>query len=321
MEQENVAKSFSQISSQLYHALIHQCLDASEVKLIKLQIQEAYNGFANMADANVFLNWGLWDKEIYNEFAGFNCNLPALYDAQDVYSQTLLYYLIRPLIKAGFFEKRLLDIGCGNGLGLQASSELLRTEYALGIDLINKFVTNANCNFYIENKINYIQSDAENLPVENESFDIVTNLESSHLYPRIEYFFSEVERVLSSGGFFCYADVHVSNKRQTEKLESFLKFAKNLKVIQRVNISKMVQDSIYRRIIVMEDKVYKNSTSKNDSRLTTYPGLADADGLAFLPWWKIWFKNPALHNIAKRARKQKYWGKKHYFYYLIQKIK
>lgn len=68
------------------------------------------------------------------------------------------------------------------------------------MDLVSKLVLNANSNFYKENSINYISSDAENLPLANESFDIVTNLESSHLYPQIEHF-SEVDRILIPEGF------------------------------------------------------------------------------------------------------------------------
>ena len=48
--------------------------------------------------------------------------------------------------------------------------------------------------------------------------------------------------------------------------------------------------------------------------------LAYAMGLIFLPWWKIHFKQPELRYIAKAARKEKFWGKKYYFYYLIQKV-
>lgn len=42
-------------------------------------------------------------------------------------------------------------------------------------------------------------------------------------------------------------------------------------------------------------------------------------GLSFLPWWKIRFKNKVLRFIAEAARGHKFWTKKHYFYYLIQK--
>jgi len=48
--------------------------------------------------------------------------------------------------------------------------------------------------------------DASNLPVENESVDLVVNVESSHCYPDFTAFIREVERVLKPGGHFMYTD-------------------------------------------------------------------------------------------------------------------
>ena len=318
-------KSFSQMVHELHCALGYECLTASEVKLIKHDFQKLYTVIAHTYDGKKFLNWGLWDKQIYNEYHALNFNFSALCPAQDIYSQLLLYYLIRPLVKRQCFNKRLLDVGCGNGIGLKLSSELLATQYAVGVDLVNKLVINANTNFYKENKVNYIQSDAENLALDNESVDIVTNLESSHLYPRIEHFFSEVERVLSPGGFFCYADIHFNHKQQAKRLEAFIKTRKNLKIIQKNNMTRMVQSSIYQRLIINEDRFYRDAYAMFDNNqeilLTELPYLVGVKGLAFLPWWKIRFKNPALKPITKYYRKTNWcWGKKYYFYYLIQKV-
>jgi SAM-dependent methyltransferase len=45
------------------------------------------------------------------------------------------------------------------------------------------------------------------LPVADASFDVVTNVESSHCYPDIEAFYREVARVLRPGGIFLYTDL------------------------------------------------------------------------------------------------------------------
>jgi ubiquinone/menaquinone biosynthesis C-methylase UbiE len=316
--EENI-KNYSKIKNNLGYIIKHEYLDASEIQPIKQLIQDSYTRMGQGYYKNIFMNLGLWNKKILREYLRF----PTATNVQ-IYSQLLLYYLIRPLVKTLFFNKRLLDVGCGNGRGLQKSSELLKTQYALGVDLTNILVINSNNNFYEENKINFLQSDAEHLALESESFDVVTNLESSHLYPRIEYFFSEVERVLSPGGFFCYADFYVENKRQTEKLETFISNNKNLKIIKKNNITRMIQSSIYQRLIVNEDMFYQNAHvilgHDEDKLLANLPALASSMGLEFLPWWKIWFKNKALHELAKRARKDTYWNKKYYFYYLIQKV-
>jgi phthiocerol/phenolphthiocerol synthesis type-I polyketide synthase E len=49
--------------------------------------------------------------------------------------------------------------------------------------------------------------DSENLPFKNRSFEIVTNLESSHTYPNLRAFFAEVSRVLKKKGKFLYTDL------------------------------------------------------------------------------------------------------------------
>jgi ubiquinone/menaquinone biosynthesis C-methylase UbiE len=316
-------KNYSGAAYKLGLAVKHQCSDSSEVSRVKNDVIDGYSSWADMIYEKAFLNWGLWDEKIYKEYLEQGFDFSKICHVQDVYSQILLYYLIRPLVKIHFFHKKLLDIGCGNGIGLKVSSELLKTEYALGVDLVNKLVTNAKSNFYKENKINYIQSDAEHLALANERFDIVTNLESSHLYPRIEDFFSEVERVLSPGGFFCYADIHIEDKQQVKKLEAFIKTRKNLRIVQKHNITKMVQAAIYQRIIANEDEFYHNAKIilGNDSELlaSELPSLAGAMGLAFLPWWKIRFKTPVLRAMGKSARNDKYWGKKYFFCYLVQK--
>lgn len=310
---------------QIGTVMSQQSPDAAETQLIKKSIQESYTKFGTIYPDKVFLNLGLWDKKLYQEYSALDFDFTKISETQDIYSPLLLYFLIRPLIKKQFFNKRLLEIGCGNGLGLRASSELLKTQYALGIDLTNQLVMHAHNNFYAEDSINYIQSDAERLPLEDESFDIVTNLESSHLYPCIEHFFSEVQRVLAPNGYFCYADHYYKPKDQSTKLEQFIKQNSNFKIIEKKNITKLVQASLYQRLIVNEEGFYNYVTSVllgNDPEkwYEEFCTVAATFGLIFLPWWKIRFKNPKLRPIARYARKEKFWGKKYYFYYLIQKV-
>jgi phthiocerol/phenolphthiocerol synthesis type-I polyketide synthase E len=56
-------------------------------------------------------------------------------------------------------------------------------------------------------EVSFREGDAESLPFPDSSFDVVTNVESSHTYPNISSFFFETGRVLAPGGFFLYADV------------------------------------------------------------------------------------------------------------------
>lgn len=57
-----------------------------------------------------------------------------------------------------------------------------------------------------------IQGNAEHLPFPARSFDIVLNVESSHLYTNINKFLEEVYRVLKPDGYFCWADLRQKNE-------------------------------------------------------------------------------------------------------------
>ncbi|MCW8409888.1 class I SAM-dependent methyltransferase [Legionella sp. PATHC035] len=317
---ENNIKTYGQALKQIRSLLRRVTVHPSEVKLIKNQIQESYKSFAHIIFDKSFLNWGLWNKQVYSEYAALNFDFSKICTIQDIYSPLLVFFLISPLVKMQFFDKKLLEIGCGNGIGLKVSSELLKTKYALGVDLTKELVNHAQHNFYTENKINYIQSDAECLPFESNSFDIITNLESSHLYPRIELFFSEVERILSPNGFFCYSDLSIKDKLQAKKFEEYLETSNSLKVIHKVNITRMVQSAIYHRLVVNEKKIlpYIDSMMGDDEELQDF---VSSMGLAFLPWWFFLFKKSALRQMAKKERKRNLiYGKKYYFYYLVQKV-
>ncbi|MGH2689800.1 MAG: class I SAM-dependent methyltransferase, partial [Actinomycetota bacterium] len=54
--------------------------------------------------------------------------------------------------------------------------------------------------------LSFRAGDAERLPFPDGSFDAVLNVESSHCYPSMETFLSEVRRVLEPGGHFLFAD-------------------------------------------------------------------------------------------------------------------
>ncbi len=298
-------------------------VDGKENLLAKKTVQEGYTFIATNIYNKTFLNWGLWDKKLYKEYCDLHYNFSTLCPYQDPLSPLLLYFVLRPLIQQFFFNKRILDVGPGNGISLKMSSQLLKTNYALGIDLTYQLVCNASNNFYTENKLNFIQGDAEHLPLENESFDLITNIESSHLYPHIELFFAEVFRVLTPGGFFCYSDLERPNKLQSERFDAFLESRKDLRIIMKQDITKLVQNAIYMRLITNEKKFTQNCVSM----FGTEPNilavetrfLAASMGIGFLPWWKV-LRNPVIRSIAKAARADLHWPKKHYFYYPIQKI-
>jgi SAM-dependent methyltransferase len=103
-------------------------------------------------------------------------------------------------------QRAILDVGCGRGGALDIVHRFLGGTRLIGIDLSYEAV--AFCRRqYRSSTIAFIEGDAERLPVRDESFDVVINLESSHSYPTPEAFFQEVRRVLRTGGWFLFADL------------------------------------------------------------------------------------------------------------------
>jgi phthiocerol/phenolphthiocerol synthesis type-I polyketide synthase E len=152
---------------------------------------------SGMGDASFFLNYGyvsLGDGD-ESSFAvddtAFNAN-----------SIRLAYELVGHTDLTG---RDVLDIGCGRG----GTAVLLADQFgahAKGVDLSPEAVafcreTHAGPN------LSFMVGDAEHLPSESDSFDAVTNVESSHTYPDMRAFLSEVRRVLRRGGWFLHTDL------------------------------------------------------------------------------------------------------------------
>ncbi|VDK51832.1 unnamed protein product [Anisakis simplex] len=112
-----------------------------------------------------------------------------------------------------FGGKCLLEVGCGHGGGiewiLRAHPEL---QQVTGVDQV---VVN-----HLDGKI--LEGNAERLPFEDNKFDIILNVESSHLYKNESAFYRECIRVLHPGGYLCWSDIRYPHKleetlRETER--------------------------------------------------------------------------------------------------------
>ncbi|MGC5770828.1 methyltransferase domain-containing protein [Paenibacillus pabuli] len=142
---------------------------------------------------STFINWGYAsDNELPGGLQGINHS-----------SIRLLREIIGGLDVSG---KDILEIGCGRGGNVSELCKNYGTGSVVGIDLTPSNIQFCHRNNRYEQAY-YCIGDAEQLPVKTESCDIVLNIESSHLYPHIELFFTETYRVLKPGGTFLYADI------------------------------------------------------------------------------------------------------------------
>lgn len=172
-------------------------------------------------------------------------------DEKNRYSVQLYHYTVSPVDLKG---KDILEIGCGRGGGLSYINRNLLPATSTGVDISHNAIQ--FCKDHYEDKnINFCRSCAQNLPFEDNSFDAVINVESSHRYPYIEKFLNEVSRVLKPGGYLLFADFRKNYK--VKELESYFKnngFAIESKeditenVLEALNLSAPEREELIRKM-------------------------------------------------------------------------
>src|SRR5262245_31763298 len=101
--------------------------------------------------------------------------------------------------------RRVLDVGCGRGGTIYTLKTFFKPARLTGLDLSTAAIE-FDAKAHGDARTAFCQGDAEDLRFPDGAFDIVTNIESSHSYPNIHRFYSEVHRVLNAGGHFLYTD-------------------------------------------------------------------------------------------------------------------
>lgn len=100
--------------------------------------------------------------------------------------------------------KDLLDVGCGTGPMIELLTEEYPDRHYVGMDLTPKMIEVANAKKLKNAK--FITGDSEDMPFEDESFDVLICSNSFHHYPDPQKFFHEVKRVLRPNGTLVLRD-------------------------------------------------------------------------------------------------------------------
>ena len=108
--------------------------------------------------------------------------------------------------------KEVLEVSCGHGGGAAYLSRTFKPHRYTGLDLNPAAIRFCRENHGIVG-LAFQQGDAEQLPFQADSFDVVINVEASHCYPEFRRFLAEVTRVLRPGGHLLYADFRFAENR------------------------------------------------------------------------------------------------------------
>lgn len=117
----------------------------------------------------------------------------------------------------GIKFKNILDLGCGTGAILEQINNTYTFAELYGIDLSEKMIEQAKQR--LDSKAVLSTGDAENLPYEENSFDLVCCVESFHHYPNPRKALSEIRRILKQDGTFLLCDTW--SKRPVRQIMNF----------------------------------------------------------------------------------------------------
>ena len=135
----------------------------------------------------------------------------------------------------------VLEVGSGRGGGASFIARYYHPKNMTGLDysvsatkLSNKLHENIS-------NLDFVNGDAENLPFDDETFDVVINVESSHCYGNMKSFVNEAYRVLKVGGHFSWADLR--GKDMIDNTDTIFKLSK-FQSIHESHITSEVIDAL-----------------------------------------------------------------------------
>ena len=108
-------------------------------------------------------------------------------------------------------HRDLVEVGSGRGGGLAYIAKTWNPSSLTGVDLEKSAVAFSN-KHHARPRLKFVKGDAQKLPLDNDSCDVLINIESSHRYLSVEAFVGEVKRVLRPGGFFLLTDFRRTNE-------------------------------------------------------------------------------------------------------------
>jgi len=123
-------------------------------------------------------------------------------DIKGQHARNLYPVLLEKLSSISY--ETFLDLGCGTGAVLQSILDKDSNKKAYGLDLSENMLQIAKGK--LNNRATLILGDSDNLPFENQFFDVVYCNDSFHHYPMPKTVLSEVNRVLKPGGTFIICD-------------------------------------------------------------------------------------------------------------------
>ena len=114
---------------------------------------------------------------------------------------------------------KIIDIGCGGGVNIEKFLKLTSGNVD-GLDYSEVSVSESikrNSEAVENGRYNVIQANVSNMPIKNESYDLVSAFETIYFWPNITETFKEVFRIIKPHGQFMIAQGTDGNHPDDEK--------------------------------------------------------------------------------------------------------
>ena len=134
----------------------------------------------------------------------------------------------------------VLDLGCGGGRNIEYF--LTKADKVYGLDHSEtsvKMASEINKKAIDTGRCQILVGDVKNLPLEDQSIDIVTAFETIYFWNDIEECFREIYRVLKNGGQFLICnEVSSKERRDVKKLLKMI----NFEIYKPSDLTKMLRE-------------------------------------------------------------------------------
>jgi len=211
--------------------------------------------------------WQIWhkllirlDKDVSVHFMNYGYDDPSQKnpiqlkkeDEPNRYCIQLYDHVVR---KAIIENKDVLEVGSGRGGGASYITRYFIPKSYTGLDISTSIIDFCN-RYYNIPGLSFVRGIAENQPFQDQSFDVVVNVESARCYSSLQTFFNEVRRVLRPEGVFLFADL--MNPKELTTIRKKLIEA-GFTLLNETDITKNVAHGLYkdtgRREELIEEKV------------------------------------------------------------------
>jgi len=130
-------------------------------------------------------------------------------------------------------DAEALDVGCGGGANIAVWLGKCGNGHVTGVDYSEVSVEESqklNAAAIRQGKCKVVQGDVSAMPFEDASFDYVSAFETVYFWPGLEKCFTEVNRVLKSGGVFLICNEFDGTNAADEK---WTKIIDGMKIYKR----------------------------------------------------------------------------------------